>query len=131
MTRAGYHRWRTELGAFHARRAAEILREAGYDETTVARVQALVRKEGLKTDPETQTLEDVACLVFLEDEAAEFAARHEEGKVVRILARTWGKMSPRGRAAVLGLELHGRVRELIAKALASATGGPQDAPEGP
>lgn len=130
MTRAGYHRWRTELGAFHARRAAEILREVGYDEATVARVQALVRKERLKTDAETQTLEDVACLVFLEDEAAEFAGRHEEAKVVRILARTWGKMSDRGRAAAMGLELPGRVRELIAKALESGP-GPRDAREGP
>jgi hypothetical protein len=130
MTRAGYHRWRTELAAFHARRAGEILREVGYGGVTVARVQALVRKEGLKTDAETQTLEDVACLVFLEDEAAEFAARQEEGKVVRILARTWGKMSARGRAAAMGLELPGRVRGLIGKALELGS-APQDAREGP
>src|SRR4051812_38399996 len=50
MDRAGYHRWRTELGKFHAERAGEILRGVGYDEATVARVRALVRKEGLKTD---------------------------------------------------------------------------------
>jgi hypothetical protein len=130
MTRAGYHRWRTDLAAFHAGRAGEILAGAGYDDPTVARVQALVRKEGLKTDAETQTLEDVACLVFLEDEAAEFAARHEEGKVVRILARTWGKMSDRGRAAALGLELPGRVRELIGKALGAGS-GPPGAPADP
>jgi hypothetical protein len=130
MTRAGYHRWRTELGRFHAERAGEILRGVGYDGATVARVQALVRKEGLKTDAETQTLEDVACLVFLEDEAAEFAGRHEEGKVVRILARTWGKMSERGRAAALGLELPGRVRALIGKALEPGP-GPRDAPTDP
>jgi hypothetical protein len=130
MDRAGYHRWRTELRKFHAERAGEILRDVGYDEATVARVQKLVRKEGLKTDAETQTLEDVACLVFLEDELADFAARHEEGKVVRILARTWGKMSERGRAAALGLELPGELRGLIGKALDLGS-GPPSAPAGP
>ena len=120
MSRAGYHRWRTDLGRFHADRAADILRGVGYDDDTVRRVQALVRKEGLKSDPETQTLEDVACLVFLEDEFADFAARHEEGKVIGILVRTWGKMSERGRAAALALNLPAPQRELIQKALTQA-----------
>ena len=122
MTRAGYHRWRTELARFHADRAGEILAEVGYDEITVRRVQALVRKEGLKTDPETQTLEDVACLVFLEDELGDFAARHDEAKVVNILVRTWGKMSQRGRDAALGLDLPPAQRALIAKALSQGSG---------
>src|SRR4051812_41553570 len=29
MNRAGYHRWRNELAAFHAKVAGEILREVG------------------------------------------------------------------------------------------------------
>ena len=124
MTRAGYHRWRTDLGRFHADRAAEILRDAGYEDAIVRRVQSLVRKEGLKTDPETQTLEDVACLVFLEDEFGEFAARHEEAKVVNILVRTWGKMSERGRAAALALDLPAPQRALVEKALAQAAATP-------
>lgn len=118
MTRAGYHRWRTELGRFHADRAAEILREVEYDESFIGRVQAIIRKERLATDPDAQTLEDVACLVFLEDELGEFSARHEEPKVIRILARTWGKMSSRGRSAALGLNLPAEQRALIEKALA-------------
>lgn len=130
MTRPGYHQWRSDLGRFHAERAGEILRDVGYDEVAVRRVQALVRKEGLKTDPETQTLEDVACLVFLEDELADFAARHDEQKVVAILARTWGKMSERGRAAALGMELPAAQRDLIGKALAPPpkTAAPPGAP---
>jgi hypothetical protein len=118
MTRAGYHQWRTTLARFHADRAAEILRQVGYDEPTVARVQSLVRKEGLKTDPDAQTLEDAACLVFLEFEFSDFAAKHEEGKVVNILTRTWGKMSDAGRAAALGLQFSVKDRALIEKALA-------------
>ena len=130
MTRAGYHQWRTTLARFHADKAGEILREVGYDERTVWRVQWLVRKEGLKTDPETQTLEDVACLVFLENEFSDFAARHDEQKVVGIVTRTWKKMSDRGRAAALGLKFAEKDRALIAKALGTAE-GPSPGPEGP
>ena len=84
----------------------------------MARVQSLVRKEGLKSDAEAQTLEDVACLVFLENEFADFAAKHGEEKVVNIVARTWGKMSERGRAAALRLALPDDARRIIEKALA-------------
>jgi hypothetical protein len=126
MTRAGYHQWRTTLGRFHADQAAEFLRAVGYDEPTVARVQSLVRKEGLKTDPETQALEDVACLVFLEDELADFAARHDGEKVVAILRKTWGKMSPRGREAAMALDLPPAARGLLTKALAAPPAAPAD-----
>jgi hypothetical protein len=130
MTRAGYHQWRTTLARLHAVTAGEILREVGYGEETVGRVQSLVRKEGLKSDPEAQTLEDAACLVFLESEFSDFAARHDEQKVIGIVARTWRKMSERGRAAALALDLSPADRALIGKALASppeagATGGPE------
>ena len=127
MTRAGYYQWRTTLARLHAEKAGEILRDVGYDEPTVARVQSLVRKEGIKSDPEAQTLEDVACLVFLEFEFADFAARHDAEKVIHIVARTWRKMSERGRAAALKLDLPADARTLIEKALAS---GPPGGPEG-
>ena len=132
MTRAGYHQWRTRLGAFHAEVAGEILRGVGYDEATVLRVQSLLRKERLKQDPDTQLLEDVVCLVFLEHYFADFAAEHEEEKLLTILRRTWGKMSERGREAALGLALPEESRALVAKALSGprppggeATGGPE------
>lgn len=124
MTRAGYHRWRSTLARFHAEEAGKILREVGYDDTTVGRVQALVRKEKLRTDPEAQTLEDVVCLVFLEDEFSDFARRHDEEKVLGILAKTWGKMSPRGRDAALALRLAPGDRALIEKALAQPPATP-------
>src|SRR5687767_2871248 len=38
MDRAGYHKWRSTLYDFHADGAAEILREVGYDDETIARV---------------------------------------------------------------------------------------------
>jgi len=117
MDRAGYLKWRTTLYDFHADQAAEILREVGYDEATIRRVESLVRKQGIKSDPEMQLLEDVICLVFLEHYFAEFAADHEEEKLIRILRRTWAKMSPRGHAMAQALDLPERERKLIEKSL--------------
>lgn len=117
MDRAGYHRWRTALAQFHANEAAKILREVGYDDATLARVQSLVRKENLKSDPETQALEDVICLVFLQYEFSDFAAKHEDEKVIHILQRTWKKMSPVGQAAAMKLAMGDRQRSLIRAAL--------------
>ena len=74
-TPEGYKAWRTRLMDFHADAAAAILREAGYDEEPIARVRSLLRKERLKRDPETQLLEDVIGLVFLEHYLAGFVSR--------------------------------------------------------
>ncbi|MXZ70545.1 MAG: DUF4202 domain-containing protein [Acidobacteria bacterium] len=113
--RAGYRQWRTDLAAFHADTAAEILRGAGYDKRTIARVQALVRKDRLKADPDVQLLEDVICHVFLTHYLADFAAKHDDDKVADILRKTWRKMSDDGRAAVTSLELPEAVRSLVAR----------------
>jgi len=118
IDRAGYHRWRTTLYTFHADTAERILREVGYDDATIARVRSLLRKERLKADPESQALEDVACLVFLESYFADFAAKHEDEKVITILRRTWAKMSEKGQAAALALPLAPAARTLVERALA-------------
>lgn len=115
--RRGYHRWRTYLYAYHGERAAGILRGAGYGEDTIARVRTLLRKEGLKSDPETRTLEDVACLVFLENHLWDFSQLHEEAKIVDILRKTWAKMSPRGQEAARRMTLPGGAKALLDKAL--------------
>jgi hypothetical protein len=117
ITRAGYHQWRTFLYSFHADTAAEILRQTGYDDTTISRIRSLLKKEKLKADPEMQMLEDVACLVFLESYFADFAMKHDEEKVIGILRRTWKKMSPRAHSAALELNLSPQARQLIEKAL--------------
>ena len=117
MDRVGYLTWRTTLYKFHAAEVSKILIEAGYDEATIARVASLVRKERIKTDPEAQTLEDVICLVFLENYFAEFAAGHEDEKVVAILRKTWKKMSDRGRAEALKLDMPPEARRLVERAV--------------
>ncbi len=117
MDRKGYLLWRTTLGRYHAERAGEILRAAGYDEGSVARVQAIIRKEKLRSDPEVQALEDAACLVFLENHFADFAKKHDEAKLVTVLRKTWKKMSPEAHEAALALELAPAARALVARAL--------------
>lgn len=117
MDRTGYHRWRTRLYGFHAEKAGAILREVGYDQPTVARVEELLQKKNLKTDPEMQLLEDVACLVFLEYYFADFSKDHEPDKVVTILRKTWAKMTPRGQQAALGLSMPAEARVLVERAI--------------
>jgi len=119
MDRAGYHRWRTTLYKFHADTAGAVLTEVGYDVPTIARVQALIRKEKLKSDAEMQRLEDVICLVFLESYFAAFSAKHEAEKVIDIVRKTWRKMSPEGHAVALTLPLPPAARSLVERALAS------------
>lgn len=121
--REGYLRWRTDLKNLHARLAGEILNGLGFDEATTRRVQSLVRKERLKQDPETQQLEDVVCLVFLENYFDTFSWQHDEAKVIDILRKTWRKMSPAGQRAALALELPDHARDLVSRALKPAEEG--------
>ncbi|MEW6689304.1 MAG: DUF4202 domain-containing protein [Pseudomonadota bacterium] len=114
----GYRRWRSAEADAHSKLAGEILTGAGYEAQTVERVKALIRKENLKRDPEAQLVEDAACLVFLENYFAAFAPKHDEATLVRILRKTWAKMSAKGRDAALALELPAPLRALVEKALA-------------
>lgn len=118
MNRVGYLKWRNDQKTRHAARAAEILAPLGYSAETLDRVKFLLQKKRLKKDADTQTLEDVICLVFLEHHALEFAGDHPEEKVVDILRKTWGKMSEKGQGSALLLDLDPAVRGLVKKALA-------------
>jgi len=115
--KAGYIAWRNAAKRRHAERVAEMMASCGYDEGRIARAGALVRKEQLRRDAEAQSLEDVACLVFLRHYAANFAAKHPDEKVLDILVKTQRKMSPRGRAAALDFGLPSPVLALYERAL--------------
>lgn len=120
--RIAYLRWRKDLQQHHARRAGELMAAAGYGGADIERVGSLLRKERLKYDADVQTLEDVACLVFLEFEAPSFIALHDDDKVRDILAKTARKMSPEGLRAASQLGLDPRLARLLAEALASPAG---------
>jgi hypothetical protein len=116
--RAGYLKWRTDLSMYHAQRTGEILREAGYDEAMIERVATLLQKRGIKTDADVQALEDTACLVFLEHYFADFARTQDEAKMIEIVAKTWRKMSTRGRELALTIPMREEDRRLVESALA-------------
>jgi len=115
--RSGYKKWRADLSLHHAKRAADCLREAGVQEEDIARVQYLIQKRQMKRDPESQCLEDVVCLVFLRFYFEDFAAKHEDVKIIDILKKTWAKMSSQAQAYALTLALSERTISLVKQAL--------------
>lgn len=121
-TKPGYFAWRTFLKKRQAQQVKDICLECGYSETEASRVASLIAKEDLKKgegqgDEEVQVLEDVACLVFLDDQFEAFEKEHDEDKIVSILRKTWVKMGKRGQDLALEMELSDRAKELIGKAL--------------
>lgn len=123
MDRQGYLQWRTRLYKFHAETAGALMRSAGYGDEMIERVMSIVSKKGLKVNPETQLMEDVVDLVFLEHYLSDFAARHpeyDEAKWLQIIHKTWQKMSPRAHQFVLagGVHLPIALQPLIMKAVA-------------
>ncbi|SMF58069.1 protein of unknown function [Alteromonadaceae bacterium Bs31] len=115
--RSAYKKWRSQLGLMHAARAAELMSEVGYSEQACERVKFLIQKRQLRRDEETQTLEDVICLVFLEHHMEAFTAKHSREKVIDILQKTWQKMSPNGHKAALKLPLSDCLAALVSEAL--------------
>jgi len=116
-TREGYLQWRTYLYGFHADRVAELMLKAGYGQAEIDRVKVMIQKRGIKTDAEVQMLEDVICLVFLENYLTEFAAGQDPDKLVGIVRKTWRKMSERGHELALQLTFPEGIRMLLARAL--------------
>lgn len=117
MDRPGYKRWRTELAKFHATLTAGLMSENGYNEEEQERVKSLLQKKQLKRDPEAQTLEDIACLVFLTYHLEDFADQHSDEKIIDIIRKTWNKMSEEGHAAALKLPLSEPMGALVGQAL--------------
>lgn len=119
MDRKGYLLWRTNLKGFHANLAKEILESSGYDASALQKIEDLINKRRLKSDPETQALEDVVCLVFLKFYFDDFIIKHEkeEDKLLGILQKTWHKMSPKGHEKALSLSHSESALALINKAL--------------
>lgn len=114
----GYLDWRKALGIFHAELTAELMASHGYSEDEAEQTSAIIRKASLKRNSDSQTLEDVACLVFLSYYFEPFAAKHSEEKVISIVQKTWKKMSERGHEIALTLSLPKHLGELVNKALA-------------
>ncbi len=119
--KVGYLNWRRSLYTKQAERARALLTAAGVPPEAAGEVATWVSKTGLKTNPGTQSLEDAACLVFLENEISAFAAQHADyprEKFIDILRKTWKKMSPAAQKAALALELPPAIAALVRDAVA-------------
>jgi hypothetical protein len=117
MDRTGYLKWRTFLYAYHAEKTAEILRECGYEEEAIRQISTLLLKQNIKSNPDMQLLEDVICLVFIENYFADFSKQHDEEKIVQIVQKTWRKMSVEGHQAALQIPMSPAAAALVKKAL--------------
>jgi hypothetical protein len=115
--RPGYLRWKRRLQQHHADVAGRVFTEAGIDPATVERVQAIVRKERLRSDPDVQALEDALCLVFVETQFGELSEQLGDDHMVEVVVKTLRKMSPAGREAALGLPLDDDAVRIVGLAL--------------
>ena len=115
-TTVGYHQWRDALAQFHAQEAESILRQVGYPADKIRVVRAFITKENWPDSKEACTLEDADCLVFLEAKLPGYVDAWGESKALRILQRTFRKMTPDGRARALQLNLGEREQELVHQA---------------
>ena len=120
--RIGYLKWRKDLYGIQAATAAKLLRQAGCSKEVIERVSNMVAKKNLKTNPDTQLLEDISALVFLEHYLLDFYERHpdyDEAKWAGIIQKTWKKMSNDARGFVLNGNVHlpAKLQKLINKAL--------------
>lgn len=117
MDRVGYLKWREDLKKFHSKTTAGLLEKAGYNGDFIARVSFLIEKKLLKKDEETQLLEDVICLVFLDYYLDPFVHKHDREKMKNIILKTWNKMSDKGHAEALKINYSATNLALIKEAL--------------
>ncbi|WP_276366473.1 DUF4202 domain-containing protein [Chryseolinea sp. H1M3-3] len=117
MDKKGYLQWRNVLKSHHAKLAEQILASCRYEQETIDKVKSLLLKKELHSNADTQTLEDVICLVFIEHYLEEFAEKHEPQKVVDILQKTLKKMSPRAIEEAAKITVSERIKILLLQAL--------------
>ena len=93
------------------------MQQAGYHEEEIKKLQQILLKENLKNNADVQVMENALCLVFLQFQYEDFIQKHEEEKVIRILQKTWKKMTEPGRQFAQTLEYSEKGKELIVKAI--------------
>ena len=75
-------------------------------------------KKKFPDDPDSRVLEDALCLVFLEFQLAELAAKTSDEKMINALQKSWQKMTPAAHAHALNLSYGVKEKALIEQALA-------------
>lgn len=115
--RVGYLTWRRDQGVRAGDTTAQLMRDAGFAAEDADRAATMIGKKGLGRDADVQALEDCACLVFLENYFADFSRKIEHDHMVRIVQKTWRKMSPRAHALALTLPMSDASAALVKEAL--------------
>jgi hypothetical protein len=118
--RDGYNEWRRTCREHHAELLRQMMSRNGYSDQEIKQVAKLVKKEQLKKDKDSQALENVVDVVFLEHYFDEFYGKYshyDDAKIVNIIGKTLRKMSPKGHQAALALNMPERTRKLVAAAV--------------
>jgi hypothetical protein len=120
LGREGYNAWRAACRDHHAALTSAIMRRHGYADDEIGQVVKIIRKEQLKRDPESQALENVVAVVFVQHYLDAFVAEHkdyDDTKLADILRKTLRKMDSTGHAAALALPLPAATVRLLDLAL--------------
>lgn len=120
--RRGYLEWRKTLYHYHAEKTGAICEEAGYDEEFVDTVKSLLQKRCMATNWDVRTLEDCACLVFLQYHLEATTAKTGRNKMIRILQKTWTKMTEVGHMHAMSIDFDPDQKQLIEEALGATRG---------
>ena len=119
MDKKGYHQWRIELYKYQADHVVALMKQVGYDQDSCNEVWKMIAKKDLRNDPNTQLIEDVACLVFLNYYITPFAGTkdYSEEKWIKIIQKTWNKMSEPAHQLAFGIDYEEGILGLIRQAL--------------
>ncbi len=116
----GYQKWRLGMRQLHAELVGGIMTEQGYSSEDIAEVGMFLRKERLKHVADSQALENVVDVVFLNyywDDFVEKFSDYDDDKLIDIVGKTLRKMSSHGHAAALALDLPQETTRIVLAAV--------------
>ncbi len=122
LGRQGYNGWRTACRQLHADLVTGILTGCGYPAEQISHVVKLIKKQDLKSDAESQALENAVGVVFVEHYLAAFVAAHphyDDEKLLGILSKTMRKMDHTGHTAVAALAVTAPISRLLMRSAIS------------
>ncbi len=113
--RSGYYLWRNEVYKHQATIAERLMDEEKITGEVKEKVLRIIKKEGIKTDHDVQLVEDIACIVFIENYLDEFSEKYDEAKLVNIIRKTLNKMSEQGHRWLLNAVIPDKIVQLLKK----------------
>lgn len=104
--RNGYNDWRKACREHHGKTISAIMATHGYDQDAIDRVVMLIKKEQLKKDRESQALENVVDVVFVEHYIDGGVDLFHTGQVVQRQQDVVGRTERRERMSAAGHPHH-------------------------